>query len=304
MPGIGGKTLISQGFSHVADADCLFERSDGVGAGGDEFLGDVAFEAGLDDGFHDRGVVEFLRFVDLVAAGDAAGVVVGEVLVLAFDRGDDVALHDLHVVDVVEQLEIGGADLLAQLDAPRAFVALVIGMVHPAVEQFHDEDDVAFFANSHEALEAFGAIFEAGFVVHFFPISRETDEVFHARVGDSGDLRLVGLDEQIVMLFSIPRALDAAERFSVGGFHGRIADHGAGEVVFFQRWEIGGLEQVDGSEAQRFPGGAQVIEADFRVAPFAGGVVDVSLCADGGGGGGEALGEGRGGERGRGSGEE
>jgi hypothetical protein len=41
-----------------------------------------------------------------VTAGNAAGVIVGEGFVLALDRGDDVPLHDLHVIDIVEQLEV------------------------------------------------------------------------------------------------------------------------------------------------------------------------------------------------------
>ena len=51
------------------------------------------------------------------------------------DGGDDVALHDLHVVDVVEQLDPRRADALHDLDAPRGVIGLVVVMVHLAVEQ-------------------------------------------------------------------------------------------------------------------------------------------------------------------------
>ena len=49
---------------YVAEFDCLGEGGEGV-AFGDELVGDVAFVAGLDDGFHYVGIVDFLSFVDL-----------------------------------------------------------------------------------------------------------------------------------------------------------------------------------------------------------------------------------------------
>ena len=115
--------------SHVADQHALLERGQRIGALRHEFLAHVAFVAGLHDGLHDRRVVDLLGVVDLVPAGHAAGVVMADVLVVLPDGGDDVALHDLHVVDVVEQLEPLGAHLLADLDAPRGVVAHVVGVV-------------------------------------------------------------------------------------------------------------------------------------------------------------------------------
>ena len=107
------------------------QRLQRVGPLGDELLGHEALVAGLDDGLHDGRVVDLLRLVDLVAARHAAGVEVGDVLDVLLDRGDQVAFHDLHVVDVVEQLEPLGADLLAHLDAPGRVVALVVLVVRP-----------------------------------------------------------------------------------------------------------------------------------------------------------------------------
>src|SRR4051812_43676207 len=119
---------------YVANLHCLLERSQHVRFRRDELLRDMPRMPRLGDGAHDRGVMQFLRIVDLMPARDAAGVVVREVFVAPPDGGDDVALHDLHVVDVVEQTEIRGPDLLAQRDAPRALVALIIGMIDAAVQ--------------------------------------------------------------------------------------------------------------------------------------------------------------------------
>src|SRR6185436_17480575 len=105
------------GSSDIAQLERLAERAHRV-ARGDELLGEVAGEALVRDGLADGGVLELLGLVELVAAGDAAGVVVADVLEVVGDRADHVALHDLHVVDVVEELEAGRGDGLDQLDPP------------------------------------------------------------------------------------------------------------------------------------------------------------------------------------------
>jgi hypothetical protein len=57
----------------VADVYGFAKRSEWV-AGGDEFVGYVAGEAGGGDAAHDCGPVDLLGVVELVAAGDSAGV--------------------------------------------------------------------------------------------------------------------------------------------------------------------------------------------------------------------------------------
>ena len=49
-------------------------------------MGDEALEAGFHNGFADARVVEFLGVVDLVPAGDAASVEMGEVGDVLFNR--------------------------------------------------------------------------------------------------------------------------------------------------------------------------------------------------------------------------
>ena len=72
--------------SHYTSQICdrLAQRRERV-ARGDELLGEVALKPVSTIAFDDRRVVELLRLVDLVAARDAAGVVVGDVV--ACSRG-------------------------------------------------------------------------------------------------------------------------------------------------------------------------------------------------------------------------
>jgi hypothetical protein len=67
--------------SDVANVDALAEGGQGIALGND-FLGDVAFEASVYNRLHDGGIVESLGVVDLVATRNAAGVVVGDVLMI------------------------------------------------------------------------------------------------------------------------------------------------------------------------------------------------------------------------------
>ena len=102
-------------FLHIANPNALLQRGDFVLLFRDKLLADETFVAGFDDSLHDGRIIQLLRFVDFGATGTAAGVDVREVFVVLLDVLDDVALHDLHVVDVVEQAEIGRAEAAAKL---------------------------------------------------------------------------------------------------------------------------------------------------------------------------------------------
>ena len=106
-------------------------------------------------------VVQFLRFVHVPPAGIARRMVMGEVWMVFADGADEVAFHDLHVVDVVEQADARRADQLADLDTPGRVVALVARMIHLAVQQFDHEGDTGLFRGLGDAAQAarsFGAL--------------------------------------------------------------------------------------------------------------------------------------------------
>src|SRR5678816_3559257 len=79
--------------SDGADGDRLLERAKRV-PGRLELVGDESRETPIGEGPGDRPVVELLALVDLVAAGDAAGVEVPDVRQVTADRSDPVAFHD------------------------------------------------------------------------------------------------------------------------------------------------------------------------------------------------------------------
>ena len=76
------------------------------------------------------------------------------------DVADEIAFHDLHVVNVVEQLEAGRADGPTEGRAPSGAVALVVGMVDARVEQFHAEGNAFFLGGPGDAAQASDAVGE------------------------------------------------------------------------------------------------------------------------------------------------
>ena len=100
-----------------------------------------------------------------------------EILVVVLDRANDISFHDLHVVDVVEQFEMVACDLFAQFDAPGGQIAHVVGVIDPAIEKLHVEDDIFFLGHRSDLAQRFGAVLHSGFAVDPASVSGEADHV-------------------------------------------------------------------------------------------------------------------------------
>src|SRR5437764_14302815 len=84
----------------------LFEAGDGIAAlSGRILMADIAGEVELGDGLRDEAVVELVGLVDFVAPGVAAGVEMRDVLEMVANVAHDVAIHDLGVIDVEQDLD-------------------------------------------------------------------------------------------------------------------------------------------------------------------------------------------------------
>jgi hypothetical protein len=71
---------------------------------GDKLMSDVAAIACLFDRLEDRWVLDLLRLVQFVAAWITCRVILADHCVMRTDGTNDVALHDLHMIDIVKQL--------------------------------------------------------------------------------------------------------------------------------------------------------------------------------------------------------
>src|SRR5437016_13039239 len=118
----------------VAEVGGWWGGGEGV-AGGGALRGDVASEVGGGDAADHAVPLDFLGGVEFVAARDAAGVEVGDPIDIFLDGADQVTFHDLHVIDVVEQLDAGRVDGLDDLHSPGGVVAHVVVVVDLTVEK-------------------------------------------------------------------------------------------------------------------------------------------------------------------------
>ena len=85
-------------------------------------------EARLEDSPHHRRIIDFLGVVEFRPARVARRVVVADDFLVLPDAAYDVPVHDLHVIDVEEQLEAGRSDFIDHPDAMVDVVAEVSGM--------------------------------------------------------------------------------------------------------------------------------------------------------------------------------
>ena len=68
---------------------------------------DIPAKTAIGDSLHDTVPLNFLMVIQFVATWNSAGVEVGDPLDVVSDSTDEVPFHDLHVVDVIQQLHIG-----------------------------------------------------------------------------------------------------------------------------------------------------------------------------------------------------
>ena len=108
-------------------------------------------------------------------------MVMREVVVVLPDGADDVALHDLHVVDVVEEFEVVRAHAIAEFDAPGGVIGHVPGVVDFGVEKLEAENYVGFFSQRKKRFDALLKVFHPRFRVNAICIACEADKLREPR---------------------------------------------------------------------------------------------------------------------------
>jgi len=254
--------------SDVAEVGGLAEGSEGV-ARGDEFVGDVAAEVGGGDATHDAVPLDFLGAVELVAAGNAAGVEMGDPVDILLDGADEVAFHDLHVVDVEEKLDAGRVDGLDDLDAPGGVVAHVVVVVDLAVEEFHANGDAVVFGEFLHAVEAGDGVFGAFFVGHPRAVSGKGDDVWDAGFGGQRNVFAEAFLDFGVIFGSVHGADD---------FAAASVAHAADQAVARGDFPFVGIEEVDGLQTDLGAVGTEFVERNIFVAPTGNGLADITLA--------------------------
>ena len=189
------------------------------------------------------------------------------------DRADDVAFHNLHVVDVVQQLEAGRRDLIHEVDAPRGAVAHVVLVVDLGVQELHDDRHAELLRQGSEPLQTGGAVLEALGVAHARSVAAEHDHARDVRGFHEWQQPLAFLRESVVVLGAVVPVADRG---------GAVGD-GAGEAVLRGDVPLLLAEQFDGLDADLLGLLAEFFELDTAEAPAAHRLLDTALAGRGGG---------------------
>ncbi len=99
-------------------------------------------------------------------ARNASGVKMPNPLDVCANRRDQIAFHDLHVVDVIQQLHIRRVHLLHHVHSPGRVVAHVIVMVALAVEQLQADRHAMIFRDLLHAIQPGNRVARAFVVGH------------------------------------------------------------------------------------------------------------------------------------------
>src|SRR5450432_3991313 len=92
--------------SYRANPESFCERRKRVRPGRHEFVSNIAPIVQVRDRHGNCVVIQFLAVIDFVATGYATGMKVSDPLDIVANRPEDISLHDLHMIDVVQQFDV------------------------------------------------------------------------------------------------------------------------------------------------------------------------------------------------------
>ena len=91
---------------NVADGDGFAEAFERV-TGGDPFVPDVAGVVDFEESLHEAAVVDFLVIANLATSRVSGDLDVANEFVMLLDSADEITVHDLDVVGIEEDFEVG-----------------------------------------------------------------------------------------------------------------------------------------------------------------------------------------------------
>src|SRR5260370_34302718 len=89
--------------SDIAQIESLFQGRDGI-AQREKLLAEIASVPGFQKSAHNGRIIDFLGFVNLMTSGIARSMIVCEIRMILTNRADKITFHNLHMIDVIEQL--------------------------------------------------------------------------------------------------------------------------------------------------------------------------------------------------------
>ena len=81
---------------------CCLQRRYRIGLR-NKFMGYIAGIVRLSNRIQDRRIIEFLGLIQIVPSRVAGGVIKSDQVVTSANGADDVTLHNLHVIDIIQK---------------------------------------------------------------------------------------------------------------------------------------------------------------------------------------------------------
>ena len=154
------------------------------------------------------------------------------------NRADHIALHDLHVVDIEQQLHPRRIEPLYDRGAESAPITLVVLVVDLAVEQFQANIDAVLLGQRCDLTQTSDAVGDAFLVAAPTPVSEHGDEIRDAGLRCERNRLGQFIDQHIVQCQVIEPVRDKIRAMA------RVA-HCAGQARFAHHLPILAIQQID-----------------------------------------------------------
>jgi len=144
----------------------------------------------IGDGGADTPVIQFLCIVHVGSPGISRGMEVTDPADVLTNRSNHVPLHDLHVINIVQQLDPGVRDTLTNGDAECCPVALISRMVNFRVQQLKIEVDPLLFRIGSNSTQPIGYELNSLFLAEPIPaVSAKANNTRNSTVGGNINCR-------------------------------------------------------------------------------------------------------------------
>ena len=173
------------------------------------------------------------------------------------DGADDIALHDLHVVDVIEQFYARRVDAFDHLNTPRRVVALIILVVYLAVQKFQADGDGLVLRDLPDPVQAGYAIINALLVKQPAAVSGKGDHVGYAGRSSLTDVRAHFALDVGMIFFSVQAVGDGSAARGHGGY----------QTVLLYHRPFARIDQVDALQSDLGSRAGQVVQTYFVETP-------------------------------------
>src|SRR5262249_8772648 len=156
-------------------------------------------------------------------------------LEIVANRANDVAFHDLGVIDVVQNPDARRVYPLAHLDAPPHLVEMVVLVVDFAIQVLEAEGDLLVLSHRLDAVEIGDRIRDSLLVTQAAAVPGERDHVRRSGRAGGFDRFTHALFDAVMEFF----AIDAVGDGAAAGYHGR------NQTVLLQNRKIRWADEVE-----------------------------------------------------------